>query len=215
MPGDQNDNTDELQNEPLPVPAPADAPGQQPANGNAQQAQAGQPGANNSDPNNPAAAGLNAVNKSLRQPGPTPTSSKNSFGSNTFGRLNSGGGIAGVASKAKGSTIKTMDGQTDFSKWEFVYNPQKDALAGMQGAANRMNSNANNPNSPNSNNSGAGFASPSSGFGSSSFGSNSSGFGSKSSGFGSSSSGFGSSSSGFGSSGFGSSTPSQSRTPSR
>jgi hypothetical protein len=234
MPGDQNDDSDPSNNEALPLPVPAEGPDQQTAdaaNGNPQQAQQpGQPGANNNaDSNNPAAAALNAVNRSMRQQGPAPTSQNNSFGSSTFGKLNSGGGIAGVATKAKGATIKTVDGQTDLSKWEFVYNPQKDALAGMQGAQNRMSQNANGPNS---NNSSSGFGNSSSGFGSNSFGSNSSGFGSKStsgfgssssgfgsnsnsSGFGSSSSGFGSSSSGFGSnsSGFGSST--SSRPPSR
>jgi hypothetical protein len=220
MPGGQNANPDDSLAEPLPVPAPADG---QPANGNAKQASGAQganPGAPNNggaganaDPNNPAASALNAVNSSLRQQGATPVpATKNStFGSSTFGTINSGGGIAGVASKAKGSSIKVMDGQTDYSKWEFVYNPQKDAAAGLQGAANRMNSNANR--TQNSNNSG-GFSTNSGGFNS-----NSGGFGSNSSSsFGSnSSSGFGSNSSSFGSSssGFGSSTQSQSRTPSQ
>jgi hypothetical protein len=235
MPGDQNNNADQSLTDPLPLPASAAAPGQ-PSNGAPQQASAAQSAnpnapnnnnAGNADPNNPAASALNALNSSLRQQGPTPmpAARPNSFGTSTFGKINSGGGIAGVASKAKGSSIKVMDGQTDYSKWEFVYNPQKDAAAGLQGAANRMNSNAN---SPNSNNSSAGFSNKSNSFGSnsSSFGSSSSGFGSSSggfgsnsnsSGFGSNSSSFGSNSSGFGSSssGFGSSTPSQSRTPSQ
>lgn len=217
MPGGQNANPDDSLTEPLPLPAPA--AGQPNSNGQqASGAQGANPGAANNagaganaDPNNPAASALNAVNSSLRQQGatPTPTARPNTFGSSTFGTINSGGGIAGVASKAKGSSIKVMDGQTDYSKWEFVYNPQKDAAAGLQGAANRMNSNANR--TQNSNNSG-GFSTNSSSFNSnsSSFGSNSSSFGSSSSGFGSNSSSFGSSSSGFGSS-----TQSQSRTPSQ
>jgi hypothetical protein len=229
MPGDQNANPDQLQADgalPLPAPAPVQSAGgvaqpgapAQGANPNAPN-NAGA-GAGNADPNNPAASALKAVNGAMRQQGPTPTAFAKS---SAFGGTISGGGIAGVASKAKGSSIKVMDGQTDYSKWEFVYNPQKDAAAGLQGAANRMNTNANSP--QNSGNSSAGFSNQKSGFGSNSssgfgsnsssgFGSSSSGFGSNSSsGFGSSSSGFGSNSSGFGSnsSGFGSSSHQQPR----
>jgi hypothetical protein len=56
----------------------------------------------------------------------------------------SGGGIAGVASKAKGSSIKRVEDQSDYSKWEFIYNPQKDAAAALQGAL--QNNGAQNPN---------------------------------------------------------------------
>jgi hypothetical protein len=45
----------------------------------------------------------------------------------------SGGGIAGVASKAKGSSIKTVNDQTDYSLWEFYYDPSKDATRRMPG----------------------------------------------------------------------------------
>lgn len=42
------------------------------------------------------------------------------------GALHSGG-IAGVASKAGGQSIKSVDDQTDYSLWEFVYDPTKDS----------------------------------------------------------------------------------------
>lgn len=47
----------------------------------------------------------------------------------------SGGGIAGVASNAHGHTIKTVNDQTDYSLWEFYYDPTKDATKGMPGLA--------------------------------------------------------------------------------
>ncbi len=43
------------------------------------------------------------------------------------GQLNSGG-LAGVASIAKGHTIKTVNDQTDYSLWEFFYDPSKDTM---------------------------------------------------------------------------------------
>ncbi len=54
--------------------------------------------------------------------------------------------IAGVASKASGKSIKVINDQTDYSRWEFVYDPTKDrtgapgvvvpATTGMQTGAN-------------------------------------------------------------------------------
>jgi len=52
------------------------------------------------------------------------------------------GGLAGVASLAKGHAIKTVNEQTDFSLWEFYYDPTKDALkmnTGLQGAGGSNN----------------------------------------------------------------------------
>jgi hypothetical protein len=49
-------------------------------------------------------------------------------GSSAFNNNNSiGGGIAGVASKFKGPSIKVYDEQQRYEKWEFVYDPKKDA----------------------------------------------------------------------------------------
>ena len=130
--------------------APESAKTEAAANQNGQQAP---PGSNtsNADNNNPASSALHAVNSALRQQQAMPASS---FGSPGSGPMISTGAIAGVASKAKGSSIKEVDKQTDYSKWEFVYNPQEDAAKKMQGAlgGNRMS-----PNSQGQNPSGGGF----------------------------------------------------------
>ncbi len=47
-----------------------------------------------------------------------------------------GGGIAGVASKAVGHTIKIVKEQTDRSLWEFVYDMQQEAMANAPGLGN-------------------------------------------------------------------------------
>jgi hypothetical protein len=71
-----------------------------------------------------------------------------------MGRMSSGG-IAGVASQAKGPSIKLVNDQDDYSKWEFYYDPTKDTSMGMaitggmpqpglmQGAAPGVNQNPN------------------------------------------------------------------------
>jgi hypothetical protein len=41
------------------------------------------------------------------------------------------GGVAGVASKAQGRSIKVINDQTDYSLWEFYYNPQNDTTSGV------------------------------------------------------------------------------------
>ena len=53
----------------------------------------------------------------------------------------SNGGIAGVASKAKGHTIKVVNDQTDYSLWEFYYDPTKDLTKGMPGIGNATGNN--------------------------------------------------------------------------
>jgi hypothetical protein len=71
--------------------------------------------------------------------GTTPTPS--AFGTNTQNtgqnnQLQAGGGIAGVASKAAGRTIKVLKDQTDRSLWEFVYDMQAEANANAPGLGN-------------------------------------------------------------------------------
>jgi hypothetical protein len=46
----------------------------------------------------------------------------------------SSGGIAGVASNAKGHSIKIVNDQDDYSLWEFVYDLPKDATRGLAAA---------------------------------------------------------------------------------
>jgi hypothetical protein len=49
-------------------------------------------------------------------------------------RINSGG-LAGVASKAQGHTIKVVNDQVDYALWEFYYDPSKDVKHVLPGAA--------------------------------------------------------------------------------
>jgi hypothetical protein len=73
----------------------------------------------------------------------------------------SGGGIAGVATKAAGPSIKIVNDQDDYSKWEFYYDPRKDiAPAGAIPAGM-------------SNGSGTPQSTPNQGFGGSAFGNSS------------------------------------------
>jgi len=44
------------------------------------------------------------------------------------------GGIAGVASKAEGHSIKTVNDQSEYALWEFYYDPTKDAMRGIANA---------------------------------------------------------------------------------
>ena len=85
---------------------------------------------------------LMSPNVPSTQPGSGPStglgqsSTTGSFGSGSFNNSNNrtiGGGIAGVASKAEGRTIKVVKDQKDFSKWEFWYDPREDTQ-GQQGA---------------------------------------------------------------------------------
>lgn len=69
------------------------------------------------------ASGMAAVQNMLRRGGAAPGGGPATGSNNTIGA----GAIAGVASKGTGQTIKRIDGQSDYSKWEFVYDPQKEA----------------------------------------------------------------------------------------
>ena len=147
-----------------------------------------------------------------------------STASSGLGVIQGGGtGIAGVASRADGHTIKTYNDQENYSLWEFYYDPTKDAMRNAAGAIAQMGGgnqgNAGNQPLGSSFNSGTnGGQSSGSGFnsgnnGSSGFGnfggglsgmqnSSRSGF-SQSPGTQNTNNGFG----GFGSSGFGNSSP--------
>ncbi len=151
---------------------------------------------------NGAAPDLKASMLGTAAPGSAQTSSFGSAGgfpSSQMGTLNSGN-LAGVASKASGHSIKAVNDQSNYSLWEFYYDPRKDTAPGgvKMGAYSQQNaSTPGQQTGPNGQNSGA--------FGSSSFG-QTSGFGQGSgsaqgSGFGQSSS-FGQGSS-FGQSSFG------------
>ncbi|HEY3938255.1 MAG TPA: hypothetical protein VGL97_12545 [Bryobacteraceae bacterium] len=142
-----------------PLPGVADAGGETAGNGgntasegggvggNATASGAGNSPVNGSDPQ--------AVLKSLLGNAQNPVAQQQAgqstqFGKSTNGTITSGGGIAGVASIAKGHSIKLVNDQDDFSLWEFYYDLSKEANAAANNAL-RQNGNpaAANPNSTN------------------------------------------------------------------
>jgi hypothetical protein len=78
----------------------------------------------------------------------TPGQTGSAFGQTTnksaFSNNLSSGGIAGVASKAKGHTIKLINDQSDYSLWEFYYDLAKEANAGLANALQQQG-NGNRP----------------------------------------------------------------------
>jgi hypothetical protein len=108
----------------------------QPANGgDGTNANSGQ---GNGSPNNGTGTGTASgiANQILRTPGPTTTPGQNG---QTQNNPFSGGSIGGVASKVKGHSIKVVNDQRDYAKWEFVYDYRKDtggsAANGQQAGA--------------------------------------------------------------------------------
>lgn len=91
-------------------------------------------------PSNPTAAPITGAPGS----GITAGASTSAFGNNTTTTQSSGmgvmqsGGIAGVASLAKGSSIKLVNDQSDYSLWEFYYDPTKDTSILGQSGINPM-----------------------------------------------------------------------------
>jgi len=86
-----------------------------------------QPGNNSQSSSNPTQMVQGLFNSQSSRQGMS-TSSRN-------GTMQGGGGIAGVASKASGESIKEVNEQTDYSLWEFYYDPTKDVQPGLNGAA--------------------------------------------------------------------------------
>ena len=90
--------------------------------------QAGQPGAANGTP--PNAAQLIQGLLTTPRPGGAPGTAIGSGAGQVMG-----GGIAGFASKFEGEAIKVYNDQTEYQKWEFVYDMNKDvAITGGQQA---------------------------------------------------------------------------------
>jgi hypothetical protein len=94
---------------------------------------------NNQNPQQPTQQQPSAFN-STGNNGTVATSSgaPTAFGANAQNNNNTnmGGGIAGVASKSIGHTIKIINDQTNRSLWEFVYDMQKELTANAPGLAN-------------------------------------------------------------------------------
>jgi len=103
------------------------APLQQPA-GSDQNGQ-GNP---NGSPNTNGAPNANATlaNQIMRNPATSPAPSANATQQQQGSSANQnpiiGGSIAGVASKLHGRAVKVFNDQTDYAKWEFVYDFRKD-----------------------------------------------------------------------------------------
>ncbi len=105
--------------------------------------QSGQPGAG-AGASAGAANGMDAIRNLLNNPNPAPPTGTSQTGASQTGTSTTGtssmgtvtgGGIAGVASKAEGHTIKAINDQTDYSLWEFYYDPTKDLTGGVASAA--------------------------------------------------------------------------------
>ncbi len=87
------------------------------------------------NPANPGAAGatnpgLSIINQLLTTPRPAPQGIGPGTNNQTIG-----GGIAGVASKFAGPTIKSYGGRTDYSEWEFIYQLPQQAGIPQNGQA--------------------------------------------------------------------------------
>ncbi len=119
-------------------------PGQSSAQvGQASGQNTGQPGAAVGAPAG-SANSMDAIRNLLNNPNPTPQTGTSQTsapqttsvpaGSYTMGAV-TGGGFAGVASKAEGHSIKTVNDQVDYSLWEFYYDPTKDLTRGIANAA--------------------------------------------------------------------------------
>ncbi len=99
--------------------------------------------------NNPAPVSQNATIQNSQQ---NPSGAANATtGLGTMNGTTMGAGIAGVASKSPGMTIKVFNDQSDRSLWEFVYDMQKEAMANAPGGTNPLNpaGGTNNSNSTN------------------------------------------------------------------
>jgi hypothetical protein len=65
--------------------------------------------------------------------------------SNRMGTIASGGGIAGVASRASGHSIKLVNDQDNYSLWEFYYDMTKEANTALAAAQGRGGATPANP----------------------------------------------------------------------
>lgn len=98
------------------------------------------PGSNGTDPNRLPAANQNSAT-TAQGASPFRLNPANSGSSSSrLGVMQGGGGlgIAGVASIAKGHSIKTVNDQEDYSLWEFYYDPNKDRMQAAAGALAQM-----------------------------------------------------------------------------
>lgn len=103
-----------------------------------QTASAANPASTASDNTNPPSAsnetpGARSATSQSATTSQTAATTRVGTGNSTTGTITSGG-IAGVASKAEGTSIKTVNDQDQYSLWEFYYDPSKDAARGITNA---------------------------------------------------------------------------------
>jgi len=112
--------------------APATGPADNAALQQGQNGQAG-PGTGNAQQGSTAMSSVqNLISSSANGIQP----SQGVFGQNRQSGQFGGGALAGIASKAAGHTIKRVNEQTDYSLWEFYYDPSKDTSMGAGGGVN-------------------------------------------------------------------------------
>jgi len=126
------------------------APGQQPAVGdqNGQGSPNGTPNTNGAQNNNAALANQIMRNPAT-SPAPPASTTQQQQGSSANQNPISGGSIAGVATKVHGKAIKVFNDQTDYAKWEFVYDFRKDT--GTISGASPQGAGGTTPLTPNQN----------------------------------------------------------------
>jgi len=117
------------------VPGEATGAGAAPAGAN------GGPGNSGQDSQTLMRSMLNSPQNPQTPQGQRPSSS--TMGS-TMGTINSGG-IAGVASRASGHSIKLVNDQDNYSLWEFYFDMTKEANAALAAAQNRGGATPANP----------------------------------------------------------------------
>ena len=100
----------------------------------------------NAAPNSPTDAQGMMQSMLNRGPNPVAMQTPQQQSSNRSGTIMNGG-IAGVASKAHGHSIKLVNDQDDFSLWEFYYDMAKEANANMAAALAGRGQNGNVANS--------------------------------------------------------------------
>ncbi len=111
---------------------PNDAPANEPTQGGDTSALGvpnGQTQPGQANGQNAVGSNANLANQIMRNPATSPaapTSGQGTFNSAPNQNPISGGSIAGVATKVHGKAIKVFNDQTDYAKWEFVYDFRKD-----------------------------------------------------------------------------------------
>ena len=121
--------------------ATGQSPGEPNASDNENETQGNGFGSSQNSGLNPGGSGAGSVNTGLGNSGAV-NRGASSFGGNktgsAFGNTSRNGviqnpGLAGVASKVAGQSIKVVNDQDNYALWEFYYDPTKDPMRGVMG----------------------------------------------------------------------------------